>query len=1262
VSASRQLSLADLECPPTREAEEASEPKAERERTAEQAAAIEARDPYVFVEAGAGTGKTGVLVERYCDAVAVAETGADAVLAFTFTEKAAGELRARVRAELRRRAAAANERGDAERARELRELARAPGAWMTTIHGFCRRLVAAHPLAAGVDPGFRVLDAPESDLLAERAFESAFDELLADPSPSRLALAAARRRPVLRDLVRGAHDELRSLGRERPSLEEIGEPDLAGAIRELAEAAEQALAETADAGNQNAAALRERIVAATRLPDEHLAGGTPDIDAVLGLVVDKGGAAFQGPAVNRYNRAVPRVVERLAADLYDALRDLVEIYGRHYAELKAERSGLDFEDLQLRAIALLRESTPIRDAYRERFTDILVDEFQDTNRLQVDLVELLRGPATRLFTVGDEFQSIYGFRHADVAVFRRERERATALPLSGNFRSVPGVLGPANALGEALLPGYRSLAAALADPPESGEGPATELLLVEKAGWEDEEVVLANRGELDAPADRVAEAAALARRLAELAVPVTDGGPGFARGEMVVLLRAFTHVTAYEEALERAGLRPLVIGGRGYWSQQQVEDMLCLLGVVANPLEDEALLGALAGPACAASPDALWLLRRATGRGRHLWPTIDRRFGPRAEREPDAAETEPGQAQEADPEREAELAKRREAEEAIAADDVERIRDFAARLARLRRRAPLEPLDSLVDETARAFGYDLAVLARDRGRRRWANVRKLMRLARAYEEANGRDLAGFVASMRSRAERDDREPEAQTEVEGHDGVRLMTVHNAKGLEFGVVAVADLGRDLGAGGFPPAFRARPADDGDGVRIGVRLARAGADSLRLFELEGLQAEATEEESAEDRRLAYVAATRAERHLILSGVVDPATAARCGKEDELRPRTAVIYRLLRHFGVGIEEGALTAAGGTAPVSLEEPTRATIGLPPPTALPGVEAPRGTAIAVSLLRPAPGLGAELLAPPPTAEDPAPPPAPGRSLLALVPPERSPVPPGHLSNAALELYARCGYRFYAERVLGLRPLELGADGGSGGALAFGTAVHALLEWSARNRWLEPPRERCERALARAGLPPDPERTERARELVGGWLAAPLRAELERSRLAPEAPFLLEIGGAVIRGMLDLLASAPGAGPIVVDYKTNALDGRSPAELMSAYETQRDLYALAAGGGGEEVRTAFVFLERPAEPVVREHGPDELAATRERLEGLVAGIAAERFEVTARPHRALCHDCPARPRLCSHPIEATMADTPPDLPPVEAPRTEPIAAE
>ena len=150
-------------------------------RTPEQRAAIDRRDRDVFLRAGAGTGKTGVLVDRYCAAVADDEVSPESILAFTFTERAAGELRRRVRAELVRRAAEAKEDGDADLARRLDDAIRGLGAApITTIHGFCRRLLSAHPVAAGLDPRFRVLDASEATRVAWAAFDVALEDLIAD--------------------------------------------------------------------------------------------------------------------------------------------------------------------------------------------------------------------------------------------------------------------------------------------------------------------------------------------------------------------------------------------------------------------------------------------------------------------------------------------------------------------------------------------------------------------------------------------------------------------------------------------------------------------------------------------------------------------------------------------------------------------------------------------------------------------------------------------------------------------------------------------------------------------------------------------------------------------------------------------------------------------------------------------------------------------------------------------------------------------------
>ena len=192
--------------------------------------------------------------------------------------------------------------------------------------------------------------------------------------------------------------------------------------------------------------------------------------------------------------------------------------------------------------------------------------------------------------------------------------------LSGNFRSRPEVIAAVNLFGAALLgAAYRPLTvgAPPAEPAPRGRGPAVELHLTARDGWDEDGVELDPAIDGRTPLNCLAEARALAARLREL------HEAGVERGAMVVLLRAFTHLDAYEDSLARAGLRPYVVGGRGYWSQQQVADVTALLATIANPLDDEALFGALAGPACAVTPDTLWLLRAAAGRRRHVWPALE---------------------------------------------------------------------------------------------------------------------------------------------------------------------------------------------------------------------------------------------------------------------------------------------------------------------------------------------------------------------------------------------------------------------------------------------------------------------------------------------------------------------------------------------------------------------------------------------------------------------------------------------------------------
>jgi superfamily I DNA/RNA helicase len=199
---------------------------------------------------------------------------------------------------------------------------------------------------------------------------------------------------------------------------------------------------------------------------------------------------------------------------------------------------------------------------------------------------------------------------------------------------------------------------------------------------------------------------------------------------MVVLLRAFTHLDAYEDSLERAGLRPYVVGGRGYWSQQQVADVCALLATIANPLDDQALFGALASPACGVAPDTLWLLRAAAGRRRHVWPAVEcAAQPPTGERgsfaKHDVAEEPRGVAE-------------AERLEQIPESELALLRRFAETIVRLRERGTRLSLAGLIEAAVVDTGYDLAVLMRPAGEARFANVRKLMRLAAEFESREGR--------------------------------------------------------------------------------------------------------------------------------------------------------------------------------------------------------------------------------------------------------------------------------------------------------------------------------------------------------------------------------------------------------------------------------------------------------------------------------------------------------------------------------------------
>ncbi|MSW96702.1 MAG: AAA family ATPase, partial [Actinobacteria bacterium] len=942
----------------------------------EQAAVVLDREGPLMVAANAGSGKTTVLVERFVRHVV--EDGIDprAILTITFTRRAAGELRGRIRERLL-------ELGCAAEARRLE------GAWISTIDGFCNRVLRSHAVLAGLDPRADILAPAELELLVQDAWEDAVGGLIADPGV--LDLLDRFGYEELLVLVRGLHDELRSAGTTVPRLP---------------------------------------------LP-------APESDA-----------------------------DRLLFPALKGLDALLAAFGAQFTRRKHARHGLDYADLAIGTRDLFLRHPAVAQGYAARLQRVMVDEFQDTNRLQVELFEALGQP--NVFFVGDRLQSIYGFRHADVGGFEREWERfgaqGRARELATNFRSRPEILGLINAaFGDAhdrytpLAPGRQS----------AQTGPAVEVLLTDSSAWsqipvEDPLMLgLATQMPDGAPTAVRAEARLLAQRIAELVAA------GRKAGEIVVLLRATTHMASFERAIELAGVPVIAGAGTGWWDRREVQDVLNLLAVVANPYEESALLGLLAGPLGRLSSDdlALLALERRARRG-SLWEVV----GLVARGERDGLPGRVGQ----------------EARERLTALYllIERERGAAVWSG------PADLIERLVADT----GFDIHILRGSDGDRRLANVRKLARIADDFARRSGGDLRAFIDHVAVERRTARRTPDAPLDAGEDDVVRVMTVHGAKGLEFPVVVLADIGRS-GQGGAGSVL----VRDG---RVGLKLRRSdGGEADVGFAYDELAAGHEQREIEEERRIVHVAVTRAEELLILSGTFDGGKG--WGAAGLRRPALAWMGPGL--FGDATpSSGSRTVGGVPVAVTVSEPLSGALRLAPPPPVAPPAAP---------------------VPPPVVEQPAPGPPPA--------------PPATLSYSSLREYDRCGYGWYLRRVLDLPAIERPA--GTGGTLALrrGSVAHAVLEHARFDVGAAPPtQEEVVVAAEQGGI--DLEGIDLAEQLAlaATFLDGPLRARAAAAvRVRREAPFAVALTGALpdgplLTGVIDLLVDEQEGAVLVVDYKTD----------------------------------------------------------------------------------------------------------------------------
>lgn len=844
-----------------------SNPSAASPLTAQQAAAVQARDVSVVLSSGAGCGKTHVLTERYLSHLRDDGAEVGQIVAITFTDRAAREMRGRIRRAVVQQVKAAADEEAAERwVQHLRGLETAQ---ICTIHAFCGTLLRQHALEIGLDPRFEVLEDVLAANLEMDALRPCLQRLLVAQTPAgddlRQLILHFGWRPVVeavralvreRDLPRWREwlswpPEALSTAWNRNAREDLlprylhywmtARPrvvrcqallrqiaplpgtKMAGRVQVLLEAFAQL------AGAADPAAVCGQMADAARVLGTERAKAWPSEEAYEQIkdAFDDLRTELKGLPLHLFGEPPPNVPAAAVVG-QQFLRVALEAV-ESYTEEKRRNARVDFEDLLILTRDLLRDRGEVRERLRQRYRFLLIDELQDTDPVQMELIEHLCGDGLTggmLFAVGDHSQSIYRFRGADVHLFRGLRERIAAggrLGLTRNFRSQPAILHFANALLGDKLEAFTPLQA---HHTQVNSDPCVEFLWATRA--DRESVAEARAREADLLALRIRAMLRGERLVVERAAGRERLRPVRA-GDIVLLFRAMSNVYLYEAALRGQGLDYYLVGGRAFFAQQEVYDLLNVLRALENPYDAVSLAGTLRSPFCCLSDEALFVF------GRHkegLWAGLH-----------DAA-----------------CLARLPQEQREAA---ERAGSFLDRWRTLKDRLPIARLLGVLFADS---GFDAATQFESLGDRKLANLWKLQELARTFDRSGLFGLAEFIQRLGDLVSQQPREEQAATQPENADVVRLMSIHQAKGLEFPVVFLPDLGYEAG-GAFPPVARWHP-------QLGC-LVRPPADEEEeppfpdyswklgqlLDEVEGWH---------EELRTLYVACTRAQDYLVLSATL--------------------------------------------------------------------------------------------------------------------------------------------------------------------------------------------------------------------------------------------------------------------------------------------------------------------------------------------------------------------------------------------------------
>lgn len=781
----------------------------------EQEKAIESIDKNLSVIAGAGTGKTKVLTERF---VHILENGElplnreiESIVAITFTKKATQEMIERIRSEIRKNFS----KGDKWR-RYYRDMEKAN---ISTIHSFCLNILRENAIASRLDPMFEVIDEYEARKMLDDSILEVLDlQIEKDPGLYELfkKMKIDRTSNLLEDIA-SIYNEIRTMGLSISDVEvmtldylESIKPMDNDDLKEIRTLVKLLIKNGPK--NSKISKLLDSRESSNFLNGEEV----EDLDRLLSYIQENiGSNKKEQENIDALEIAITRALKALERDnlgLYRAILRVLSKVDLIYSKKKEKFAGLDYEDLQIKTDKLL-EDKEIRDKYQNKYKYIMIDEFQDTNKLQKQIFYKIASREDKLdrdnlFVVGDPKQSIYGFRGADLDVFYdvvddiKTTNKEGLISLNKNYRTVDTVIAFVNNIfGGLMKDNYSSLS------PHKISKDEIDIEIISN------DRLSCPEGVSESEYHRHFEAEQIAKRISVLV-----GAGSYKYKDFSMLFRATTRNHIYEKALNKFGIPYYNVGSKGFFKQQEIIDTINALKSINNIEDRISTLGFLRSNFIGLNDNSIY----------HIFADLnkdDRRILDSIERLLDL---------EGFP-----IDEKSKLEAALEIYlEIEKYRDVYG------------IVDILEDLFDRSLYINTSLLKED-GRQKFANVYKFIEIAREYEEKNIANLEGFLSYIDDIRAND--EGLGEIESENTDAVKILTIHKSKGLEFPVVIIPEMATRS------PNFSKKFLFDKDtGLSIAFGKANPIYNNIRASKLE--------KEKEEIKRVLYVAMTRAEKMLIL------------------------------------------------------------------------------------------------------------------------------------------------------------------------------------------------------------------------------------------------------------------------------------------------------------------------------------------------------------------------------------------------------------